>query len=316
MAVQVFDKSMIKIRPYNEDDRDQVLSILIAGFHPVGTRLFHHLSRKSSTALSILLKSTIIALLLNLAWIALSSKFFSVSTTTPSGGTTTDLISRFRMILEQQQYSNFLDRILVLFMKPSFLILWALTSVVVAIYTLAKLYRMAMGGNTSYIEGSLRDDLGDISSYYQTTDDLQSLPPCKKNRSQFWVACLASHPQLVLGCIALDDLAAHEKQLRKKHIAENRTGEFEKPKPEDSELRRMSVHSDYRRLGIGKLLLETLRQHAVDNGFKSVKLSTTVLQVEAIAGYRQFGFEEVAIVTIYSHFRIWIAALDLTKKQA
>ncbi|KAG0024436.1 hypothetical protein BGZ81_007708 [Podila clonocystis] len=292
------DKSAIQIRPYNKDDRDQVITILLTGFKPVGQRIFHHLAKKSSTTFSILLKSTTFAFLLNLAWVALSNNWSSSSPSTLSDWN----LAHLQLLLT---HPRLLQRIIVQFMQPSFLVLWALTSVFFAVYTLAKLFKFSMDGNMDYIRGSLRDDLADISAYYQAD---------AFSKSQFWVACLASHPQLVLGCVALDDNAAHADHLKKKHLEEGRSEEsFEKPDPEECELRRMSVHPDYRRLGIGKRLLQTLKVHAVEKGFKRVILSTTTYQVEAIAGYKQFGFVERCVQVLNDHFSIWIAALDLTK---
>ncbi|KAF9319479.1 hypothetical protein BG003_009004 [Podila horticola] len=303
MTAQLIDKSAIQIRPYNKDDRDQVITILLSGFKPVGQRIFHQLARKSSTTFFILVKSTTLAFLLNLAWVAFSNNWSSSSSIPGSRMALSDWnLAHLQQLLI---HPRLLQRIIVQFMQPSFLILWALTSVFVAVYTLAKLFKFAMDGNMAYIRGSLRDDLADISAYYQAD---------ASSKSQFWVACLASHPQLVLGCVALDDNAAHADHLKKKHLEEGRSEEsFKMPDPEESELRRMSVHPDYRRLGIGKRLLQTLKAHAVEKGFKRVTLSTTTLQVEAIAGYKQFGFVERGILVLSEHFRIWIAALDLEK---
>ncbi|KAF9206676.1 hypothetical protein CPC16_000962 [Podila verticillata] len=300
MTAQLIDKSAIQTRPYNKDDRDQVISILISGFNPVGTRLFHHIARKSSTTFSILLKSTTIAFLFNLAWVAYSNNWSS--SLLGSGTPLSDWsLAHLQLLLTNPRL---LQQILVQFMQPSFLILWALTSVFVAVYTLAKIFKLTMDSNMAYIRSSLQDDLADISAYYQDS-----------SKSQFWVACLASHPQLVLGCVALDDNAAHVVQLKKKHLKEGHSEEsFKMPDPEASELRRMSVHPDYRRLGIGKRMLQTLKAHAVEKGFKRVTLSTTMFQVEAIAGYKQFGFEEKQLLTMYDVFKIWVAELDLTKE--
>lgn len=304
MTTQSFDKSAIQIRPYNRDDRDQVITILLSGFKLVGDRIFHHLARRSSTTFFILLKSTTLAFLLNLVWVALSNNWSSSSSSISGSGTALSdwNMARLQLLL---LHPRLLQRIIVQFTQPSFLILWILTSVFIAMYTLAKLSKFAMDGNMAYIRSSMRDDLADISAYYQAD---------ASSKSQFWVACLASHPQLVLGCVALDDNAAHADHLKKKHLEEGQSEEsFKVPDPEECELRRMSVHPDYRRLGIGKRLLQTLKAHAIEKGFKRVTLSTTMFQVEAIAGYKQFGFVERSVLVLSDHFTIWIAALDLTK---
>ncbi|KAG0082362.1 hypothetical protein BGZ92_011803, partial [Podila epicladia] len=292
MTAQPFDSSAIQIRPYNKDDRDQVITILLSGFKPVSERIFHHLARRSSTTFFILLKSTTLAFLLNLVWVALSNNWSSSSTISGSGTALSGWnLARLQLILT---HPRLLQRIIAQFTQPSFLIIWILISVFIAVYTLAKLFKFAMDGNMAYIRSSMRDDLADISAYYQAD---------ASSKSQFWVACLASHPQLVLGCVALDDNAAHADHLKKKHLEEGQSEEsFKMPDPQECELRRMSVHPDYRRLGIGKRLLQTLKAHAIEKGFKRVTLSTTTYQVEAIAGYKQFGFVERSIMVLSDHF--------------
>ncbi|KAF9418181.1 hypothetical protein BGZ94_009760 [Podila epigama] len=305
MAIPVvIDKSAIHVRPYTKEDRDQVVDILLTGFRPVGTRMFQHMARRPTTALSILVRSTIIALLLNLAWKAISHSWWMTSSSALESFNfqTLDLAHLYSTLIQQGQW---LEQILIQFMKPSFLILWAMASIAVALYTLSSQFKIAMDGNNAYIKGAFNDDLADIGAYYQAGREISG-------RSEFWVACLASHPQLVLGCVALDDSSAHTAQLKKRHFNDGRSEEsFMMPDPNVAELRRMSVHPDYRRLGIGKKLLQALRDHAKKNGFKQVELTTTFFQTEAIAGYKLSGFVEIGDIQVNDYLRIWCAVLDL-----
>ena len=235
------------------------------------------------------------------------------------------------------------------FLKPSFIGLWALVTMIVTVVHLLRLYKYSSTETDGYIQESLNDDLADISTYYQqgrknnnnhngeqdqeevedvaakstrrkttaaikknTTAEIQK----KVDHSEFWVACLASHPQVILGCVALEDLNAHQEHLKKKHEKSNQLGnqqksEFKIPDEKDCELRRMSVHPDYRRLGIGKMLLIQLKTYAKEQGFKRVVLTTTTYQHEAIAGYEKFGFVKEKIMLVDKYFRIWFGVLEL-----
>lgn len=115
-----------------------------------------------------------------------------------------------------------------------------------------------------------------------------------------------------MGCIAVDDNYAHAAHLKKKHLAQGGTAEsFTAPKESDAELRRLSVHSDYRRLGISKILVEKLIEYAREQGFERVILSTTMVQKEALAGYIRRGFEKERLIKFDEMFSIWFGALDL-----
>lgn len=59
------------------------------------------------------------------------------------------------------------------------------------------------------------------------------------------------------------------------------------------EVKRMYVAPAVRGLGLGRLLMETLLQHAVIQGLTCVRLETGVKQPEAIGLYRAFGFREI-----------------------
>jgi GNAT superfamily N-acetyltransferase len=63
---------------------------------------------------------------------------------------------------------------------------------------------------------------------------------------------------------------------------------------EECEIRRMRVHPDFQRQGLGRLILEALEERATGLGFRTVCLDTTEDQVAAqrlyeAAGYRETG---------------------------
>ena len=60
-----------------------------------------------------------------------------------------------------------------------------------------------------------------------------------------------------------------------------------------AEIRRMRVHPDFQRRGLGRQMLSALERRAVDLGFRTLVLDTTVQQVPAIRLYTQSGYSEV-----------------------
>ena len=60
-----------------------------------------------------------------------------------------------------------------------------------------------------------------------------------------------------------------------------------------AEIRRMRVHPDFQRRGLGKQMLSALEQRAADLGFRTLVLDTTVQQVPAIRLYTQSGYSEI-----------------------
>ncbi|KAG0250620.1 hypothetical protein BG011_008204 [Mortierella polycephala] len=293
------NKEAIRIRPYTKDDYDQVASILYAGFSIVSDRQFKHTVKHYTTALSILLKSVIYTTLIELALLAYDNL------------STLSSMETIHTLQESLMKPESAQDLILQFIKPSFLILWVFVTIVVALTTLVATYKQLTGTLADYIQGSFEDDLADIPAYYQSSQTAGK-NKSKKNRSQFWVACLESHPDIVMGCVALDDLSAHVEQLKKKHLKEGGTeSSFEIPKESDSELRRLSVNINYRRLGISKLLLQKLESHAKEQGFKRIILSSTLYQKEALAGYIRFGFEKEKILKLSKFFSIWCGALNL-----
>ena len=63
------------------------------------------------------------------------------------------------------------------------------------------------------------------------------------------------------------------------------------PRPDGTaEVVRMSVAADWRRQGIGRMILQALVDHARQNGFHRIILETTETWQEVIAFYLRFGF--------------------------
>ena len=60
-----------------------------------------------------------------------------------------------------------------------------------------------------------------------------------------------------------------------------------------AELRRMRVHPDVQRRGLGRQMLSALEQRAAELGFRTLTLDTTVQQAPAIQLYTQSGYREV-----------------------
>ncbi|KAI8595684.1 hypothetical protein EDD21DRAFT_390547 [Dissophora ornata] len=300
--MQAIDKKSIRIRPYVEEDHDQVIQMLLQGFTTIDYPIFRRKAKQTSTLLSILFKSIIYTSLIELALVAYSS-----SSTSPSSftGTSQEYLRSFSEMFTKPESAQSL---ILQFLQPSFLVVWALVSLTVAATTLVQTYQWALASNAEYVEGCFKDDLGDIQGYYQSQVSTNG----KENRSQYWVACLDSHPQLVMGCISLDDNYGHTEHLRKKHLAQGGTDEtFTAPKEADAELRRLSVHINYRRLGISTMLMDKLVEHAKENGFRRVVFSTTYFQKAALHGYIRYGFEKEKTAQYGDIVKLWFGAMNL-----
>ncbi|KAG0281515.1 hypothetical protein BGZ95_002757 [Linnemannia exigua] len=335
----MIDKSAIRVRPYREADKDQVLETLFLGFSMVGDRIFQKTVRARSTALSILAKSLTYTLVVELALVTLSavnspSSSSSNNIDNNSGSNVTlsgqSILDNFKAMYEALMEPASVQSMVTQFLQPSFILIGVVITVLVTLATIYSIYSNNQLETETYIQGCLDEDLGDIVSYYQkdvpvdVTDKQQdkagnkgtTRAKTKKNRSQFWVACLESHPQLVLGCISLDDIAAHTESLLSKHLKQGGSASsFNPPSDFDAELRRLSVHPNYRRLGIAKLLMQTLQESAKKQGFKRVILSTTFHQSEALVGYIRFGFEREKILRLTEFFTLWFGELKLNSSQ-
>ncbi|KAG0220437.1 hypothetical protein BGX33_000112 [Mortierella sp. NVP41] len=318
----MIDKKAIRIRPYCKDDKEQVLETLALGFSLVGDRIFQSTVRSRSTVLSILAKSLTYTLVLELAIVTLST--VNISSPSSSGHS---VLEEFRALQEVLMRPESVQELVDQFLKPSFILLGAVITLLVTLSTIYSIYRSNLKDTEMYLQGCIDEDLGDITAYYQEdivavtsekqekTNKKKKTTTTRKNRSQFWVACLESHPQLVLGCISLDDISAHTESLRSKHLKYGGTPEtFKPPSSSDAELRRLSVHPNYRRLGISKMLVQTLRDSAKRQGFKRVILSTTIHQSEALMGYIRFGFDKERLVWTEPFFT-WFGVLDLCATQ-
>ena len=61
-----------------------------------------------------------------------------------------------------------------------------------------------------------------------------------------------------------------------------------------AEIRRMRVHPDFQRRGLGRRMLSMLEERASELGFRTLTLDTTVGQVAAMGMYMKAGYEEVS----------------------
>ncbi|KAF9107054.1 hypothetical protein BGX29_007560 [Mortierella sp. GBA35] len=279
----MIDKKAIRIRPYCKDDKEQVLETLALGFSLVGDRIFQSTVRSRSTVLSILAKSLTYTLVLELAIVTLST----VNTSSPSSSGHS-VLKEFRALQEVLMRPESVQGLVDQFLKPSFILLGAVTTLLVTLSTIYSIYRSNLKDTEMYLQGCIDEDLGDITAYYQEdvvavtsekqdkTNKKKTTTTTRKNRSQFWT--------------------------------------FKPHSSSDAELRRLSVHPNYRRLGISKMLVQTLRDSAKRQGFKRVILSTTIHQSEALMGYIRFGFDKERLVWTEPFFT-WFGVLDLCATQ-
>jgi ribosomal protein S18 acetylase RimI-like enzyme len=100
------------------------------------------------------------------------------------------------------------------------------------------------------------EDVHDLASHYLNED----------SRSSFWVAERAGAG--LVGMIGVWSAQDHHGQVR-----------------------RLLVHPDHRKQGIGRRLVEAALQFCADRGYVKVVLDTDVDQQAAIALFKQCGFE-------------------------
>lgn len=67
-----------------------------------------------------------------------------------------------------------------------------------------------------------------------------------------------------------------------------------------TEIRRMYVRSDVRRLGAARMILDSLAQHARTVGFSVLRLETGFRQVAAMRLYEAYGFQRIALFGQYA----------------
>ena len=77
---------------------------------------------------------------------------------------------------------------------------------------------------------------------------------------------------------------------------------FQHQDDQTAELNRMSVHTQFRRLGIAKILTEELVEMLRDRGYKRVIASTTINQVGAHRLYENLGFRHNRDISLGSLF--------------
>jgi ribosomal protein S18 acetylase RimI-like enzyme len=69
-------------------------------------------------------------------------------------------------------------------------------------------------------------------------------------------------------------------------------GGFVRHSPSEAEIKRMRVHPDHQRQGLGRLLLEALEERARAAGCTTIRLDTTTLQTAARRLYESAGYRE------------------------
>ena len=112
-----------------------------------------------------------------------------------------------------------------------------------------------------FINSCLATDLKDIDKTYMSSEG-----------SHMWVA---EWQGKVVGMVGLIRSESH--------------------KPGVAELQRMSVSPVCRRMGVASKLLDELLQHARDQRFEKLVLTTTSAQAPAIRLYRKYGFKLMAV---------------------
>lgn len=70
-------------------------------------------------------------------------------------------------------------------------------------------------------------------------------------------------------------------------------GALKKASEDTGEIKRMRVHPDFQRNGIGQLFLDKLEAKAKQLGYKILQLDTTVKQIGAQKLYEKNGYREV-----------------------
>ncbi|GAB9469995.1 N-acetyltransferase cml2 [Globisporangium polare] len=122
-------------------------------------------------------------------------------------------------------------------------------------------------GSLAYIQRSMETDLADIPGAF--------IHP----GGNFWVAIATDRETgktEVVGMVALE----------------------KKANDGDGELRRMSVKKEFRRFGVGKLLVAELERWAKTNGFNRVTLSTGQVMLAAQKFYLAAGFTQTETIVV------------------
>ncbi len=69
-------------------------------------------------------------------------------------------------------------------------------------------------------------------------------------------------------------------------------GALRRTAPDRAEIKRMRVHPAFQRRGLGRRLLHRLQERALELGYRTLVLDTTVRQLAAQALYRDEGYSE------------------------
>lgn len=124
----------------------------------------------------------------------------------------------------------------------------------------------ANAGSLAYIQRSMETDLADIPGAFI------------KPGGNFWVA------------IAFDDDTGEAEVVGMVALEKKVSG--------DGELRRMSIKKEFRRFGVGKLLVLELERWANANGFANVTLSTGQVMLAAQKFYLSAGFTQKETIVV------------------
>ena len=103
-------------------------------------------------------------------------------------------------------------------------------------------------------------------------------------RNCFWLATVKAKDQKekIVGSVLVEPYDTHKDYaniVRSKEI----TGDI-------AELRRLSVHEDYRRLGIAEKLVSELKEFSKKCGYQAIMISCPSNHSVALAAYKKFGF--------------------------
>lgn len=133
--------------------------------------------------------------------------------------------------------------------------------------------------NTEYVASCLRDDLADIEGSYAAKG------------GNFWVATLRVTNE------GAESQTGEQEQQREEEEVVGMIG-LERLAGDDGrelvgELRRLSIRSDCKHHGIGRLLTSHLEHWARQRGFARINLSTGIVMHEAIAFYTKLGYRFV-----------------------
>lgn len=122
-------------------------------------------------------------------------------------------------------------------------------------------------GNLRYIQWALGSDLADIHGTYIAPG------------GNYWIATLAH-----------DDKSDTDSSTSNSNEEVVGMIAYQRKENGDGELRRLSIKREYRRFGLGKLLVAHLEQWAKTNGFTSVSLNTGTVMHDACRFYDKIGY--------------------------